>query len=223
MALVPRSSAVSQATGVPAGTWSTGGTWSPGLFRAAPLVVVGLFAAVTALRWLVDGSGQAAALLYVVPIALSALAFGRRGGIAAAASGAALFVLLALVHGRGDLDVTGWAAPVVAMALVGALLGELAERAARARGFATRHAERSRRLEELCERQQAALVVSDSLVQTIAAARWMLEAGATEQAIEVLTASVSDGIDRLHATLGEEPGMSPSGALPRRGVPETRI
>ena len=36
-----------------------------------------LFAAVSVLRWFVDGNGQAVALLYVIPIALLALFFGR--------------------------------------------------------------------------------------------------------------------------------------------------
>lgn len=177
------------------------------LERAALPVVVGLFGAVTALRWVVDGSGQAAALLYVVPIALGALWFGRRGGITAATGGTVLFVLLALLHGRGDLDATGWVDPVLAMTLVGILVGELAERAAHLRGFATRHAERSRRLEALCERQQAAILASDSLVQTVAAARWMLESGATDEAVDLLTSGVADGIERLRTTLGEQVGI----------------
>ena len=64
----------------------------------AVAVLVGLMAAVTVLRWFVDGAGQAAALLYVVPIALSALRFGRRGGAGAAGCAIGAFVVLELVR-----------------------------------------------------------------------------------------------------------------------------
>lgn len=192
-------------------SWARAATTKPWSYcpaRAALPLVVGLFAVVTALRWFLDGSGQAAALLYVVPIALCALWFGRHGGLGSATGGAVLFVVLGLVHGHGDLDATGWADPVLAMSLVGGLIGELSERVARERGFATRHAMWGQRLEELCERQQSALVASDSLAQTLAAARWMLEAGATNQAIDVLNSGVTAGIEDL--------ATSPRTAEPQR-------
>ena len=169
--------------------------------RVACPTIVGLFLAVTGLRWYLDKSGEAVALLYVVPIALSGLWYGRRGGAVTAAIGGALFVVLAALHGRGDLDATGWTAPPVAMALVGGLVGELSERATRARGSATRHAERALRLRERCERQEAALARSDSFVQRVAAARWMLEVGCTDEAVQALTDAVTDGI----AQLSEDP------------------
>lgn len=168
--------------------------------RSVPLslaVIAGLFAAVTALRWFVDGSGQAAALLYVVPIALAALWFGRRGGIWTAAVGTAAFLVLAAVDGRGDLDATGWIGPLVAMSLVGGLIGHLVDRAGRRQPLDAVHVERDRQLEELCEAQHAALVTSDSIIQQFAAARWLLEVGRTEEAAGILGDTVADCVARL--------------------------
>lgn len=179
---------------LPAGMRARGAPPPP---RVALAAIVGLFIAVTVLRWFVDRSGQAAALLYVVPIALSGLWYGRRGGAGAAGLGAVAFAVLAAVHGQGDLDLTGWVGPVVAMGLVGGLVGHLAEHAANRDRAAARHASRRRHLEEVCEAQRAALAASDSIVQDVAAARWMLEAGHTEEAMDVLGGTVADGISRL--------------------------
>lgn len=184
--------------------------------------IAGLFVAVTVLRWFIDGSGQAAALLYVVPIALSGLWYGRRAGIGAAAVGVVAFAVLALVHGHGDLDLTGWAGPILAMAIVGALVGHLAERAGNREQSATRRASQDRRLAEICEAQQAALEASDSIVQEVAAARWMLQVGRTAEAMDVLGQTVADGISRLSEALALDPtadgkaGAAASG--PRSGL-----
>lgn len=151
-------------------------------------VIIGLMIAVTVLRWFVDGAGQAAALLYVVPIALSALRFGRRGGAAAAGCGISAFVVLELVRARGDVDVTGWVGPLIAMALVGGLVGHPSE-------IQERH------LDELLQSRHAALEASDSIVQHVAAARWMLEAGKSQDALAALNATVAEGIVQVSSTL----------------------
>jgi hypothetical protein len=168
-------------------------------WRSAPVsfsLVVGLFAGVTVLRWFIDRSGQAAALLYVLPITLGALRFGRRGAAGAVALGTLSFVVMALVHGRGDLDLTGWSAPPLSMALVGYL-------AARLEGLVGAHTEHRRYLEEVREAQHATLTVSDSIVQQVAAARWMLEAGRADEAAEVLNGTVAEGIEKLAGGLSQ--------------------
>lgn len=177
-------------------------------------VVAGLFAGVTVLRWFIDRSGQTAALLYVVPITLGALRFGRRGAAGTAALGTVGFVVLALVHGRGDLDLTGWSAPPLSMALVGYLAARLAE-------LARVHAERSTHLQEVCDAQHAALTVSDSIVQQVAAVRWMLDAGKTDEAAEVLGGTVAQGIEQLSGGLsqytpGDGAGPAPGAQRPPR-------
>lgn len=157
-----------------------------------------MLVAVTVLRWFVDGSGQAAALLYVVPISLSALRFGRRGGLIAAGVSVAAFTVLKLVHARGDVDVTGWVAPLLAMVLMGGLVGNLSESVARTEA-ASRVQEQ--RLEELRRAQIAAAEASDSIVQHVAAARWMLEVGMSQEALAALDATVADGIDQGSSAL----------------------
>ncbi len=183
--------------------WATPTASRPAVFAAA----AALFVAVTVLRWFVDRSGQAAALLYVVPIALLALAWGRRAGLVAAAAGSALFAVFALARGQGDLDVTGWLDPLLTMLLVGGVLGDRAQRAAEKEIAARAEHERRQAVELLCSNQQEALEVTDHLLQGVAAAKWMMETGNTEQALQVLTLAVGDSMARL------------SGALPPPGAP----
>ena len=182
-------------------------------WRSVPVslsMVAALFAGVTLLRWFIDRSGQEAALLYVLPITLGALRFGRIGAAGSAALGTVGFVVMALVHGRGDLDLTGWSAPPLSMALVGFL-------AARLEGLVRAHAERGRHLEEVREAQRAALTASDSIVQQVAAARWMLEAGRADEAAEVLNGTIAEGIEKLAGGLsqyGTRDLTAPGGGAP---------
>ncbi len=178
-------------------------------------VIVTLFLGVTALRWFLENSGEAVALLYLVPIVLAALGRGRRGGVISASAAAASFALLTGLRGRGDLDVTGWALPILAMYLLGVVVGQLVERLAARTQLAAHAVDRRRELEQLCVRQQAALRVSDSMLQGVAAARWMLEAGRTEQAIDTLGATVAEGVQHLSAALASGPTRDRS----RAGVP----
>jgi glucose-6-phosphate-specific signal transduction histidine kinase len=90
---------------------------------SAVVVAVCLFVGVTVAQWFSDGSGQAIAVLYILPISLMAVTFGVRGGLTAASMGFALFALFEIVHSSGDIDVDGWAVRAAAMFLLGGLLG----------------------------------------------------------------------------------------------------
>jgi hypothetical protein len=164
-------------------------------------VIVGLLAAVTVLRWFFDRSGEAVALLYVVPITLGALRFRRRGGLGVAGFGMIAFIVLEAVRARGDLDVTGWAGPLLVMVLIGGVVGHLSESAARREADQRVQAQRSRRLEELCDAQRSAIEASDSIVQQVAAARWMLEAGQSNEALAALDETLAEGIAKVSRTL----------------------
>lgn len=168
-----------------------------------------LFGAVTILRWYVERSGQDAALLYVVPIALVAGLLGHRAGLVAAATGAVLFILFALLHGRGDLDFTGWTAPIVTMGLVGGLVGLASERAAHRHRQAQTESARRLHLEELCRRQQEALEVGDLIVQGALAAKWMMELGMTEKALDSLNTTVHDSTRMTGALSPDQGGVPP--------------
>ncbi len=189
------------------------------LSRLVSLVaLVVMFAAVTVLRWFFDGAGQAVALLYVLPITFGAFRFRRRGGIVTAGFAAAAFAVLAVVHEHGDLDLTGWAGPLLSMGLV----GYLADLAAHRESLVRAQAERNRHLSEAQDAQRAALAANDSFVQQVAAARWMLEAGRTEQAIGVLGESVAESIAHLSpglAACDREPPAEPTpGSVPAAGT-----
>lgn len=192
---------------MPGGWGRGGGLWEVGCGLArryaprsavvAAVVLAGSMVAVTVLRWFFDGAGEVAALLYVVPIALGALRFGRRGGLVTAGFGVVGFVVMELVHARGDIDVTGWMGPLMAMVLMGGLVSHLSESVAR---HEAARALQARRLEELLHARYAATEASDALVQSVAAACWMLEAGRTEEVLALLNVTVADGIARLRGT-----------------------
>ncbi len=179
-------------------SWEAARRYAPSSRLVAVGIIVGLLAAVTILRWFFDRASETVALLYVVPIALSALRFGRKGGITAAGFGVTAFVVLEAVRARGDIDVTGWVGPLLAMVLMGGLVGHLSEVAAQ------READRrcqAQRIEELSDAQRRAIEASDSVVQQVAAARWMLEAGQSQEALAALGDAVADGIARVHGRL----------------------
>jgi hypothetical protein len=161
--------------------------------------IFGLFMVVTILRWRFDRAGESVALLYVLPIALGALRFGRRGGILAAGCGFTAFTVLEAIRARGDVDMTGWLGPLLAMALIGGLVGHLREAAS------LREEDRkleARRIQQLCDAQLEAARVSDSIVQQVAAARWMIEAGQSQEALAALRDAVAQGI--AHASQSSE-------------------
>ena len=202
-------------------SWEGARHYAPSSRLVAVGIIVGLLAAVTILRWFFDRASETVALLYVVPIALSALRFGRKGGITAAGFGVTAFVVLEAVRARGDIDVTGWVGPLLAMVLMGGLVGHLSEVAAQREADRRRQAQR---IEELSDAQRRAVEASDSVVQQVAAARWMLEAGQSKEALAALGDAVTEGIARVHGRLdplladqsadGDEcpPGMHPPAA-----------
>lgn len=203
---------------MPGGWCGTGWSWraagrasrrrAPRSPVVAVVVIVALLAAVTALRWNLDRAGEAVALLYVVPIALAGVRFGRRGGLAVAGFGVAAFAGLELVRARGDVDLTGWVAPLLAMALMGGLVGHLSEASTRSEAALQVQA---RHLEELRHTRSAATRAGDSMVQQLAAARWMLEAGNGEGALAALEATVAMGISEFSSSL---PPLSPTRLAP---------
>ncbi|MST32378.1 hypothetical protein GHK86_06545 [Acidimicrobiaceae bacterium USS-CC1] len=161
-------------------------------------VLAGLMVAVTASRWFVDRAGEAVALLYVVPIALAGLRFGRRGSLLTTGIGTAAFAGLELTRARGDIDVTGWVAPLLAMTLMGVLVGRLSDSTATNQATVRLQADR---LEELDDAWRATARAGDSIVQQVAAARWMLEAGNGPGALAALEATVAEGISELSSSL----------------------
>ena len=144
------------------------------------------FVAVFGLALWIDDPRQAITVLYVVPIALCALALGMRAGLIAAfvASG-----LLALWVATTDAEIgmSGWLARVITYFLIAILVG--------------RYEELTRRLARRAAEERAAAEVQDGVVQSLVVATYELRRGnqkAAEGAIEVaLTAAKRIISDRL--------------------------
>lgn len=116
----------------------------------------------------------------------------------AAGFGIAAFVVMEIVRSHGDVDLTGWVGPLLAMALLGGLVGHLSEVAA---GHEAARTLQARHLDEARKAQEAASEVNDSIVQRLAAARWMLEAGMHQEALDALDSTVTEGIAQVSGTL----------------------
>ncbi|MEU8226132.1 hypothetical protein [Kribbella sp. NPDC048915] len=176
-------------------------------FRRHPVAVLAvaavLFASVLVVR-LIDGeAADASTLLFTFPVALIAVAFGLRAGLAA--GGFAVLLVIAWVTLTGtDLTLVGWLARCLPVLVLGALLGDASDRLRRA------EAER-RKLESGALLYREAIEINDSLVQGMAAARWALEAGRTEDGLKTLESTIGQAQD-LVSDLIRQADLSSSGS-----------
>jgi hypothetical protein len=161
-----------------------GEPWFSARPRLTLLVIGVLFASVLALRLLAGGPVDAYSMLYVLPVALAATAFGVRGGVTAGLVAVALVVVWTLVRDV-TLGPTGWGTRAVPLLLLGVLLGRAMDRARRAEVDLRRH-------EVAAVLHKEAIEINDSLVQRMTAVKWSLEAGRTEAGLEILTTAVSE-------------------------------
>lgn len=157
-------------------------------FRNRPalgLWVIGiLFLGVFALRITAGTAVDAYSMLYVLPIALAATAFGRTAGTLAGLLAIALVLAWALIRDV-TLGPSGWASRVIPLLLLGYLLGSAMDRA--------RRAEAARRRTEIAAlMHREAIEINDSLIQRMAAAKWALEAGQIESSERILTETMSE-------------------------------
>lgn len=158
--------------------WSGPGPWFHGRPVLAVAVAVALFAGVLGLRFAAGSVEDVAALLFCLPVALLAVAFGLRGGLLAGLVGILLMATWAVVR-HIDLSVLGWATRTAPLLLLGVLLGDAVDRLRRSE-------EERRRLAEAAERHREAAELNDGVVQGLAAAKWALEAGRGERSLEIL-------------------------------------
>lgn len=168
-------------------------------FRERPALTVGvaavLFVAVFVVRLLVGDVDDAVNLLYALPVALVALAFGRNAGIEAGLL-AVVLVGAWVVIDDVDLSPLGWASRVVPLLLLGGLLGDASDRLAMADA-------RHRALEAAAQRHRDATEVNDTLIQGMAAAKWALEAGRHESGLSTLTQTLELGHELVSKLLRE--------------------
>jgi signal transduction histidine kinase len=136
------------------------------------------------------------------------MAFGLRGGLLAGLAGTLLIALWVGVR-NVDLSVLGWATRMVPLLLLGVLLGDAVDRLHRSE-------QDRRRLEAAAQRHRDAVEINDSVVQRLAAAKWALEAGRADRALDIMTetldvtqALVSDLLHDADMGAGGQRGRTP--------------
>jgi hypothetical protein len=191
-----------------AGGRGTGGPWFGGRPVLTVAVAGAFFAAVTVLRFAVESTQDPVTLLFCLPVALLAMAFGLRGGLLAGLAGTLLIALWVGVR-NVDLSVLGWATRMVPLLLLGVLLGDAVDRLHRSE-------QDRRRLEAAAQRHRDAVEINDSVVQRLAAAKWALEAGRADRALDIMTetldvtqALVSDLLHDADMGAGGQRGRTP--------------
>ena len=136
------------------------------------IVAAAAFVAVFVLALAIADPRQAITVLYVVPIAITALAAGMRGGIAGAFVSTALLSLWFVIDDI-HIGMSGWISRLIAFFVTGALVGRYEDLA---RTLARRRAD-----------EQAATEVHDGVVQALVIATYELQRGNTpgaEAAVE---------------------------------------
>ncbi len=181
------------------------GPWFRARPRTALVVAALLFTVVLAVRFSVEDPVEAVSMLYVLPVALVALAFGRRAGLAAGFVALGLVAFWVAVVGT-ELSVVGWVARLVPFVVLGWLLGDASDRL---------EAAESRRaaLEAAAQRHRDATEVNDTLIQGMAAAKWALEAGRTESGLQTLGETIELG-HQLVSELLRDADMGVNGHRP---------
>jgi hypothetical protein len=103
-----------------------------------------------------------------------------------------LIVAWTLPAGRYGIGASGWAS-AVAVLMLGALLGAAVDGLKASEQRVRRADGVRRRLEQVAQRQHEAVEINDTFVQSVAVAKWALEAGDVERALEVLEETVDAG------------------------------
>lgn len=192
------------------GSWRTGflkpdGSlpWYEARPRVVRCVLVALFLGVLVARSFAGSGPRSISILYVFPVSLMALVWGLRGGLAG--SGIAVVgMVIPEVLGESYLDAIGWATRLSAIVLLGVLLGAAQDRMrANVRLRLAAEAERVR-LERAAARAATASEISDSLVQGMASAKWMLEMGNVETGTAMLNETIEHAQLLVSALVGRE-------------------
>ena len=189
-----------------------GEPWFGGRPTLTVAVAAALFAAVLALRFSVTSTAEPITLLFCLPVALLAMAFGLRAGLLSGLAGILLIALWVGVR-QVDLSVLGWATTTIPILLLGVLLGDATDRLHRSE-------KERRQLEAAAQRHRDALEINDSVVQQLSAAKWALEAGRTERGLEIVGQTL-DVAQALVSELLRDADMGLNGARGRTPIPQT--
>lgn len=198
----------------PASMVPSGELWFQQRPRLALAVIAALFATVFALRLSAGTPVDAYSMLYILPVALAATAFGQRGGVSGGLVALLLIVVWTLARDV-TLSPSNWATRVVPILLLGILLGGATDRARRA------EAER-RRLEHAALLHRQAIEINDSLIQQMSAAKWSFEAGQTDAGLEALTVAVHDAQELVSALIRRADMSNRSEPVPPPTAPHSQ-
>lgn len=170
------------------------GPWFRHRPQQALAVAVLLAAGVFALRLVDSNAEDAVSVLYVLPVALLALAFGFRVGVAAGAGAVGLLVLGSTL---ADVSFTplGWSARITPLLLLGTLVGFASDQLREAD-------ERERHYARVALLQREAAEINDGIVQGLAAAKWLLEAGDTERGLDAVKDTMTTTQELVSRMLG---------------------
>ncbi len=165
-----------------------------------------LYLTILVLRLNVGDIKDGYSMLYTLPVALLATAFGRGAGIVAGLVAVGLIGVWVLVN---DVPMSGlgWISRIVPMMLLGTLLGDAADRLRRGEDERVQLAAAARLHREAIE-------INDSLVQGMSAAKWSFEAGRMETGLATLDQTIMLGHELVsglirEAGLGLETGRTP--------------
>lgn len=159
----------------PAHEW---GPWFRRRPKVAVVVAVTMAAGIFVLRLANANSEDAVAVLYVLPVALVALAFGFRVGLLAGLAGVGLVVGGTLIEGD-TFSPLGWATRITPLVLLGTLVGIASDQQRAAD-------ERERHWSQVALLQREAAEINDGIVQGLAAAKWLLEAGKVDRGLSTV-------------------------------------
>ena len=185
------------------------GPWFRRWPTASVAVAAVLYAGVFTLRTTTGEPSDTTSMFYVLPIALLAITFGLVVGLLAGAVAVGL-VSVWVVANHVTLSPVGWTTRVLPLLLLGALLGQAADRLRRS------EAERAR-LDEAAHWHRQAAEINDSIVQGLAVAKWSLESNDLDGALRVVTAT----LDQAHAMVSQllrDAGLEPGGEHAPRGL-----
>jgi len=163
-------------------------------FRERPQLAVTvslvLFAGMCTVGLVSTDARDAAIVMLVLPVALLAVTFGRRGG-----AGGTVGVLASVVAWQVRSPNGGGAtwAGAIAIIVLGLLLGAAVDELLANEHAASAADARRARAENAARRLHEAAAVNDTLVQSVAVAKWALEAGDTARAVDVLDEAVEQG------------------------------
>lgn len=155
--------------------------------RTTLAVAAVLFGAILVLRLFTGDAADAYSMLYVLPVALVATAFGRRAGAEAGLLAVALVVVWVLVDDV-HLTATGWLSRVVPILVLGVVVGDATDRLRRAE-------DQRQRFQSAALLHREAIEINDSIVQGMAAAKWSLESGQTDLGIQTLETTLTRAQD----------------------------